>query len=292
MTLGRRRLRAFLRNRTAIVGLVLLGTMVLTALTADVVAPFDPEVRVGEPGGAAAKDALMAAHESGAIHVLGTDFNGFDVFSRLVHGARTSLLTAFASMALALLVGVPLGALAGWRGGWIGGVVMRVTDVALAFPSILIAVSIAAIRDESSLSTVVYAVAVVAVPPIIRQVRAAVLQVRELEYVTAARALGLSPVRIVFRTVLPNCLAPILVLGTLGTGVAVLDAAGLSFLGLGPPATTPEWGVMLTDGFQYALDPDLWFLLIPPGVAIAITVLGFNLVGDGLRDAFDPRTER
>lgn len=291
MTLTERRLKAFFRNRTAIVGLVLLGSMMILALGADFIAPFDPEVRVGEPGHAAAKRALMGHHPDGGLHVLGTDLNGFDVFSRLIHGARTSLLTAFASMLLALLIGVPLGAIAGWRGGLVGGAIMRITDVALAFPSILIAISIAAIRGENSLSTVVYAVGVVAVPPIIRQVRAAVLQVRELEYVTAARALGLSPARILFQTVLPNCLAPVLVLGTLGTGVAVLDAAGLSFLGLGPPATTPEWGVMLTDGFQYALDPNLWFLLIPPGVAIAVTVLGFNLVGDGLRDAFDPRTD-
>jgi peptide/nickel transport system permease protein len=167
---------------------------------------------------------------------------------------------------------------------------MRATDVALAFPSIFLAVSIAAIRGKRELATVIYAVAAVSVPPILRQVRAAVLQVKSLDYVTAAQALGLRPSRIVIGTVLPNCLAPILVLATLGTGSAILDAAGLSFLGLGPPPTAPEWGVMLTNGFRYALDPSLWFLLVPPGVAIAMTVLGFNLFGDGLRDALDPRT--
>jgi peptide/nickel transport system permease protein len=189
-----------------------------------------------------------------------------------------------------MLCGIPLGALAGWRGGWVDSLVMRATDVFLAFPALLLAVCIAAIRGERELLTVIYAVAVVSVPPIIRQVRAAVLQVKSLEYVTAARALGVRPARIVFGTVLPNCIAPILVLATLGTGSAILDAAGLSFLGLGPPPTAPEWGVMLTHGFQYALDPKLWFLLIPPGAAIALTVLGFNLLGDGLRDALDPRT--
>ena len=199
-------------------------------------------------------------------------------------------MTAMAAIGLAMCVSIPLGALAGWRGGWVDSLVMRLTDVALSFPALLLAVSIAAIRGKRELLTVIYAVAVVSVPPIVRQVRAAVLQVKALDYVTAARALGLPPSRIVLTTVLPNCLAPILVLATLGTGVAILDAAGLSFLGLGPEPRTPEWGVMLTKGFEYARDPKLWFLLIPPGVAIALTVLGFNLFGDGLRDALDPRT--
>src|SRR6185295_3383094 len=240
--------------------------------------------RVEEAGQVLVRQAPSSAH------LLGTDENGFDVFSRLLHGARTSLLTAVAAIGLALVVAIPLGALAGWRGGWVEGAIMRATDVALAFPSIFLAVSIAAIRGKRELLTVIYAVAAVSVPPILRQVRAAVLQVKALDYVTAAKALGLSPTRIVVATVLPNCLAPILVLATLGTGAAILDAAGLSFLGLGPPPTAPEWGVMLTNGFRYALDPKLWFLLVPPGIAIALTVLGFNLFGDGLRDALDPRT--
>jgi peptide/nickel transport system permease protein len=280
-----RRLRTFLRNRSAVAGLAILGVVVLAALLAGVLAPFDPQTRV--PGA----EVVVRAPPS-STYLLGTDENGFDVFSRLVHGARTSLLTAVAAIGLALAVAVPLGALAGWRGGWVESVVMRATDVALAFPSIFLAVGIAAIRGERELLTVVYAVAAVSVPPIVRQVRAAVLGVRALDYVTAARALGVRPSRIVLRTVLPNCLAPILVLATLGTGAAILDAAGLSFLGLGPPPTEPEWGVMLTNGFRYALDADLWYLLIPPGVAIALTVLGFNLFGDGLRDALDPRTSR
>jgi peptide/nickel transport system permease protein len=279
-----RRLRAFLRNRSAIVGLALVAVVALAALAAGPLAPFDPESRVEDAG------AVVVRHAPDARHLLGTDENGFDVFSRLLHGARTSLGTAVAAIGLALLVAIPLGALAGWRGGWTESVIMRTTDIALAFPSIFLAVSIAAIRGKRELLTVIYAVAAVSVPPILRQVRAAVLQVKSLDFVTAAKALGLSPTRIVMGTVLPNCLAPILVLATLGTGAAILDAAGLSFLGLGPPPTAPEWGVMLTNGFRYALDPQLWFLLVPPGVAIAVTVLGFNLFGDGLRDALDPRT--
>jgi ABC-type dipeptide/oligopeptide/nickel transport system permease subunit len=279
-----RRLRAFVRNRSAIVGLALVLLMVVAAVAAGWLSPFDPETRVEEAG------SVVVRQSPSARHLLGTDENGFDVFSRLLHGARTSLATAVAAIGLALGVAIPLGALAGWRGGWVEAAIMRATDVALAFPSIFLAVSIAAIRGKRELLTVIYAVAAVSVPPILRQVRAAVLQVKSLDFVTAARALGLSPTRIVMRTVLPNCLAPILVLATLGTGAAILDAAGLSFLGLGPPPSAPEWGVMLTNGFRYALDPQLWFLLVPPGVAIAVTVLGFNLFGDGLRDALDPRT--
>jgi peptide/nickel transport system permease protein len=279
-----RRVRAFLRNRSAIVGLVIVSVVVVAALGAGLFSRFDPETRVSDAG------SVLVRHAPSASNLLGTDENGFDVFARLLHGARTSLLTAVASIGLALIVAVPLGALAGWRGGWVESAIMRATDVALAFPSIFLAVSIAAIRGKRELATVIYAVAAVSVPPILRQVRAAVLQVKSLDYVTAAQALGLRPSRIVIGTVLPNCLAPILVLATLGTGSAILDAAGLSFLGLGPPPTAPEWGVMLTNGFRYALDPSLWFLLVPPGVAIAMTVLGFNLFGDGLRDALDPRT--
>ena len=284
MTLWERRWRAFRRNRSALVGAVLVGVMLAAAVLAGVLSRLHPEMRI-DPDRA---DIFQLAPSS--VHPLGTDENGFDVFSRLLYGARTSLLTAVASIGLALSIGIPLGALAGWRGGWVDSLVMRLTDVFLAFPALLLAVCIAAIRGERELLTVIYAVAVVSVPPIIRQVRAAVLQVKALEYVTAARALGVRPTQIVFGTVLPNCIAPILVLATLGTGNAILDAAGLSFLGLGPPPTAPEWGVMLTHGFQYALDPKLWFLLIPPGAAIALTVLGFNLLGDGLRDALDPRT--
>lgn len=285
MTVKSRRLRTFLRNRSAVVGLALLACVVAAAALAGVAAPFDPEARVPGPG-------IVVKAPPSATYLLGTDENGFDVFSRLLFGARTSLLTAVASIGLALSVALPLGAIAGWRGGWIESLIMRATDVALSFPSIFLAVSIAAVRGKRELLTVVYAVAAVSVPPIVRQVRAEVMRVKSLDYVTAARALGVRPSRIVLRTVLPNCLGPILVLATLGTGTAILDAAGLSFLGLGPPPTEPEWGVMLTNGFRYALDAELWYLLIPPGVAIALTVLGFNLAGDGLRDALDPRAAK
>lgn len=272
-----RRWRALRRNRTALAGAALVGLMALTALGADLIATHDPETRVGE-----------FRKPPSAEHWLGTDENGFDVFSRLVFGARSSLWTALSAVGFALLIGVPLGLLAGWAGGWLDACVMRVVDVMLAFPSVLLAIAIAAAIGEPSLTTVVLAVGVVMVPRFIRQVRASVIQVSTFEYVVAARALGATTPRILFRTVLPNCLGPILVLATLYTGIAILEAAGLSFLGLGPPETSPEWGVMLTKGVEYLEYSEQW-LLLPPGLAISLTVLGFNLLGDGLRDAFDPR---
>lgn len=279
-----RRVRTFLANRSALVGLGILSAVFLAALLAGILSPHDPEVRVAPVGGRFARLAPQAGHP------LGTDSNGFDVLSRLLHGARTSLGTALASIGLALFAAIPLGALAGWRGGRTDALVMRATDVALAFPSLFLAVAIAALRGRQDLSTVILAVAAVSIPPIVRQVRAEVLRVKSLDYVTAARALGASPPRIVLLTVLPNCVAPITVLATLGTGTAILDAAGLSFLGLGPRPEQAEWGVMLQAGLDYVRDPDRWYLVVPPGVAIAATVLGFNLFGDGLRDALDPRT--
>jgi len=272
-----RRWRVLLRNRAALFGGGVILVFALVAIFADLIATHDPELR---------QDDLLAPPS--AEYWLGTDQNGFDVFSRLVYGTRSSLLTALAAVSLAVLMGLPLGLLAGWRGGWIDSLIMRCVDVMLAFPAVLLAVAIAAAIGEPSLTTVVIAVAVVLVPPFIRQVRAAVLQVKALDYVTAARALGVPPVRIVLRTVLPNCFAPILVLATLGIGIAILDAAGLSFLGLGPPETSPEWGVMLQKAMLYVQGKEQWIVL-PPGLAISLTVLGFNLFGDGLRDAFDPR---
>ncbi len=268
--------RAFFKNRTALVGLVIIGLVALAAIAAPA-APYDPETRT---------DAFRSPPD--AEHWLGTDENGFDVFSRVVYGARSALLVALTSVGIALAVGVPLGLLAGWYGGWIDGLISRAVDVMLAFPSVLLAVAIAAALGGGSIGTVILAVGIVIAPPFVRQVRAAVLQVRSLDYVTAAKALGATDARLLLRTVLPNCIAPILVLATLNTGIAILDAAGLSFLGLGPPETFPDWGVMLTKARVYIQHDEQWMLL-PPGLAISLTVLGFNLLGDGLRDAFDPR---
>lgn len=280
--------RALLRDRAARVGLVLVALVLLMAAVADL-SHYGPKER----------DARLGAElrrPPSAEHWLGTDTSGCDVLTRVLHGARLSLLTGLLAVALSLLVGVPAGLLSGWHGGRIDGVLMRITDVLLAFPSVVLAIAIATLFDKESarstferLAPVITAVSVVSIPTVARQVRASVLQVRPLDYVTAARALGLPTWRILLRHVLPNCLAPILVLATLGVGNAILSAAGLNFLGLGPEARVPEWGVMLSAAREQITTDQQW-VVIPPGVAIAITVLGFNLLGDGLRRALDPRS--
>ncbi len=267
--------RSLRRDRGALIGLTMVAFIVFMAAAASFV-PYGPTDR-----------GPIAAAPS-AAHWLGTDQSGYDVLSRLLHGARISLLTGVAAVLLALFVGVPLGALSGYAGGWVDNVLMRLTDVMLAFPSVVLAIAIATLFDVRAVGPVIVAVGVVAIPQIARQVRGSVLQVRQNDYVTAARAQGFSPVRVLAGHVLPNCLAPILVLATLGIGHAILSAAGLNFLGLGPEARTAEWGVMLKDAYPFVRRSEQW-IVIPPGLAIAVTVLGFNLLGDGLRRALDPR---
>ena len=278
------------RDRGAVLGLVLVALVLLMAVAA-FAAPYGPIDRFtpddGAPGLARAPDAS---------HWLGTDNSGYDVATRLLHGARLTLLTGVLAVVLSLLVGVPGGMLSGWMGGRVDGWAMRVVDVLLAFPSVVLAIAIATAFDREGARTtfqrllpVIVAVSVVSIPVIARQVRASVLQVRTLDYVTAARALGLPAHRILWRHVLPNCLAPILVLATLGVGNAILSAAGLNFLGLGPESRVPEWGVMLGEAKSRIATGQQW-LVIPAGLAIAVTVLGFNLLGDGLRRALDPRS--
>lgn len=267
-----------------------MGLVLLLALAA-FAAPYGPIDRFtptdGAPGLARAPDGA---------HWLGTDNSGYDVATRLLHGARLTLLTGVLAVVLSLAVGVPGGLISGWMGGRVDGWAMRLVDVLLAFPSVVLAIAIATVFDrEGARSTlhrllpVIVAVSVVSIPVVARQVRASVLQVRTLDYVTAARALGLPAGRILWRHVLPNCLAPILVLATLGVGNAILSAAGLNFLGLGPESRVPEWGVMLGEAKSRIATGQQW-LVIPPGLAIAATVLGFNLLGDGLRRALDPRS--
>ena len=288
MSARRPLLKRLLRDRGARVGSVLVLLVVLMAALADL-APWGPKQRDG-----GLTDELRTPPS--ATHWLGTDSAGYDVFSRVLHGARLSLLTGLLAVVLSLAVGVPAGLAAGWWGGRVDGLLMRLTDVLLAFPSVVLAIAIATLFErETARSTfervlpVIVAVSVVSVPSVARQVRASVLQIRPLEYITAARALGYPASRILLRHVLPNCLAPILVLSTLGVGSAILTAAGLNFLGLGPEARVPEWGVMLSGAKSQITTAEQW-LVLPPGLAIAATVLGFNLLGDGLRRALDPRS--
>jgi peptide/nickel transport system permease protein len=272
-----RRLRVLVRHRAAMAGLGLLLLFALYAALIRAVSPHDP----GLPGA----DRFLPPS---AGHFLGTDHFGRDLFTRLAVAARVSLFIGVACVAFSAAVGIPLGAAAGYFGGWTDLAVSRAVDILLSFPSILLAIAIAAVLG-AGLDTVVVAVGVVGIPQFARQARAGVLELRDRDFVTAARALGAGHGRILFGEILPNAAGPLLVLGTLGVGTSILTAAGLSFLGLGVEAGTPEWGAMLHDGFiDRAQSP--WPALVS-GLAISLAVLGFNLFGDGLRDALDPRTK-
>jgi ABC-type dipeptide/oligopeptide/nickel transport system permease subunit len=217
---------------------------------------------------------------------MGIDGNVRDTFSRVVHGARLSLLVGISAVTFAIVTGTILGSIAGYAGGRTDNVIMRLMDVLLAFPSLLLAIAIIMVLGRG-LQNALLAIAIVSIPVYARVVRASVLSLRETEYVEASRALGASHFSILFRRILPNALPPLIVTGTLGIATAILDAAALSFIGLGAQPPTPEWGTMLgSERNQVFTSPHLVFF---PGIAIMLTVLGFNLLGDGLRDALDPR---
>ncbi|MBA2632661.1 MAG: ABC transporter permease [Chloroflexi bacterium] len=280
-----------LRQRSAVIGLAILAVLVLTAIFADVIATHDPELGLlnAEPG-VERRDApcihVLGCPTSKPQHLLGTDGNFRDVFSRLVHGARISLQVGFLTVGFAILIGAVIGATAGYVGGFLDNVLMRLMDVLLAFPSLLLAIAILAALGPGLLNAQL-AIGIVAIPIYARVMRAAVLSVRDLDYVTASRALGESSVGLLVRRVVPNSLTPMIVQGTLGIGVALLDVAALSFLGLAAEPKIPEWGAMIgSERNQLFSAPHL---ILAPGFAITLVVLGFNLLGDGLRDALDPR---
>ncbi|MBA2449911.1 MAG: ABC transporter permease [Chloroflexi bacterium] len=265
----------FRRNRAAVVGLALLVLFFLLALAAPLVSPYDP-----------LQNRLVdALQDPSAAHPLGTDHLGRDTLARILYGGRYSLLIGFLAVGLGLIVGVPLGAISGFYGGWVDLVVQRVVDILLSFPGILLALSLVAILGIG-LENVIIAVGLGAVPAFVRLVRASTLSIREMAYVEAARCLGATGPLMIWRHVLPNAMAPVIVQATLGLGSTLLTAAGLGFLGLGVQQPTPEWGSMLGEGRQYIFSsPNMATF---PGLAIFMTVLGFNLAGDGLRDALDP----
>jgi ABC-type dipeptide/oligopeptide/nickel transport system permease subunit len=283
-------LRRLLRRRTGVVGMILVGLMVFCAIAAPLIAPYDPqEVLIGKEE-VKKREApclhLLGCEASRPQHVMGIDGNFRDQFSRVVYGARVSISIGLSTVAFALIGGVILGAIAGYWGGWIDNIIMRVMDVILGFPSLLLAIAIVAVLGPG-IRNALFAISIVSLPAYARVMRASVLSIKELDYVAASRALGASNFRILVVRILPNALTPIVVLSTLGVASAILDAAGLSFLGLGAQPPTPEWGTMLGSERNQAFSaPHLVFF---PGLAIMITVLGFNLLGDGLRDAMDPR---
>lgn len=275
------------RHRSVQVGSLILGLMIAMAILAPVLAPFDPikvltDAKVRTPPCI----HLLGCPADQPEHIFGVDGNRRDLLSRIIFGSRLSLVIGIASASFAILSGVIFGALAGFIGGWFDNLVMRLMDVLLAFPSLILAIAIVAVLGPG-LINVLLAVSIVAIPVYARVVRASVLQVKERDFVYASRALGASSFVLLIKHVLPNVLTPIIVQGTLGIASAILDSAALSFLGLGAPPPTPEWGLMLGEERNSVFNaPHLVFI---PGIAIMLTVLAFNLIGDGLRDALDPR---
>lgn len=272
-------LRRLFRNKLAVTGMVIMGTFLLTAIFAPVLAPYDPIIQ----------ELVLRRRPPSQEHWLGRDDLGRDILSRIIFGARLSLQVGVLSVGFAIVVGALIGAAAGFAGGWVDSMVMRLMDIMLAFPALLLALAIVTILGPG-LMNMLYAIGIVSIPAYARIVRASVLSVKEQDYVLAARAIGVPPIRMLLRNVMPNALTPIIVSGTLGIGTAILDAAGLSFLGLGAQPPRPEWGAMLGQG-RYAVFTAPHIVLFP-GLAIMLTVLGFNLLGDGLRDSLDPKLRR
>ncbi|WP_244425944.1 ABC transporter permease subunit [Mesorhizobium amorphae] len=272
-------------NRGAVIGLFVFILLVLAALLAPVLAPYAPDVQD--------KTAFLRppAWQAGgsAQYLLGTDAVGRDMLSRLLYGARFSLLIGAVVVTLSLFGGITLGLLAGYFRGWVDVAIMRVMDLILAFPSLLLALVLVTILGPG-LFNAMLAISLVLQPHFARLVRAAVMAEKSREYVVAAKVAGAGHLRLMLATILPNCLAPLIVQGTLSFSNAILEAAALGFLGLGAQPPTPEWGTMLASAREFILRA--WWVVTFPGLAILITVLAINLIGDGLRDALDPKLRR
>ncbi|HEY0204186.1 MAG TPA: ABC transporter permease subunit [Acetobacteraceae bacterium] len=268
--------RIYARGRGGVAGLGLVGLLLAAAALAPLLAPHDPLAQM--------RDALL--QPPGWPYVLGTDDVGRDVLARLLFGARLSLAVGVIVVSLAMVLGVLLGLVAGFSDGLLDAAVMRLMDMMLALPTLLLAVAIVAVLGPG-LPHAMLAVAVVQLPAFVRLTRGAVRVERSREYVAATRMAGAGQGRLMFLTVLPNCLAPLIVQASLSFSTAILDTAALGFLGLGAQPPTPEWGTMLADALQFV--QSAWWVVTFPGLAILLAVLGFNLLGDGLRDALDPR---
>ena len=265
-----------LRNPVAMAGGAVVILLILLAIAAPYLAPYDPIYQ----------DLANSLAGPSMKHLAGTDVHGRDIFSRIIHGTRISLRIGFLGMLLGCVVGVILGLVAGYYGGWADTVIMRLMDVQLAFPGLLVAICIIAVIGPG-LENVILAVGIFSVPLFARVTRGQILSLKEQEFIVAARMMGAQDGRIMLNHLLPNAVAPLLVLCTLRIATAILTAASLSFLGLGAQPPIPEWGAMLSDGRAYlSIAPHV---ATTPGLAILITVLAFNLLGDGLRDALDPR---
>jgi ABC-type dipeptide/oligopeptide/nickel transport system permease subunit len=270
--------------------MIILGLLIFIAIFAPLIAPYDPtqllktETRRDPPC-----IHLFGCPKEEAQHLFGIDGNSRDLFSRVLFGSRLSLQVGLVTMGFAILIGTIIGAFAAYAGGTIDNILMRIMDVVMAFPSLLLAITIVSVLGTGLINALL-AIGIVSIPRFARLVRSTVLSVKELEYVQASRALGGSSMHILFKRILPNAITPLIVQGTLGIATAILDAAALSFLGLGAEPPRPEWGLMLGEEKNSIFSAP--HLVIFPGIAIMLTVLAFNLLGDGLRDALDPRLTR
>lgn len=282
--------RRITRNRLAMLGLFMLFVLILIAIFAEVLAthnPVRPLIGVENVSKRASPCIhLLGCPKDQPQHYFGTDGNVRDVFSRVLFGARLSLIIGFSTVSFAIVVGTLLGLAAGYIGGSVDNVIMRTLDVLLAFPSLLLAIAIVTVLGPGLINALL-AIGIVSIPIYARVTRASVLLIKEMDYISASRALGANSARLMLQHILPNSLTPLIVQGTLGIATAILDAAALSFLGLGAQHPTPEWGLMVGQEYKNIFNaPHLTFF---PGIALMVTVLSFNLIGDGLRDALDPR---
>lgn len=275
----------FSENRGAVIGLVVFVALVIIALLAPWLAPHEPNAQF--------RDAtlLPPAWQDGgnSAFLLGTDAVGRDMLSRLLYGAQFSLFIGIVVVTIALIGGIVIGVIAGYFRGWVDTIIMRVMDVILAFPSLLLALVLVAVLGPGLLNAMI-AIALVLQPHFVRLTRASVLAEKGKDYVVASRVAGAGHLRLMFLTILPNCMAPLIVQATLSFSTAILDAAALGFLGMGAQPPTPEWGTMLAEAREFILRA--WWVVTLPGLAILVTVLAINLMGDGLRDALDPKLKR
>ena len=278
-------IRRFKYNKSAVFGLVILIVLVLSAIFADYIAPNDPT-----PSPPQLFNKLKPGFWSEKAvkgMPLGTDALGRDVLSRVIYGARVSLSAGFVAVGIAMFFGIILGVIAGYYGGAVDAAVMRIVDIMFAFPALLLAIVIVAVIGQG-LGKAMVAIGIVYTPQMARIIRSSVLYIKEMEYIEVQKAIGSSNWRIIFRHILPNSIAPVIVYGTLMLATAILDCAALGFLGLGAQPPTPEWGAMLSKSYSYIVS-GAWWAATFPGIAILFSVLGLNLLGDGLRDILDPR---
>ena len=270
------------RNKLSLTALIILVLLIVGALLAPYIIPYPEDL-------ADATHTQIKLQASSLEHLMGTDELGRDIFSRVVYGARVSLSAALAAVGLSLVIGIPLGAIAGSFGGWVDNLIMRITDVFLSFPPLLLAIAMVAVMG-SSLNNAILAIALSWWPWYTRLIRGQAISVKERKFVQAAETIGTGRMKIIFKHIIPNCISPVIVQASMDIGGVILTVASLSFLGLGAQLPTPEWGLMISMGRRFF--PDSWWYCIFPGLAIFVTVLCFNLLGDAIREILDPKTRK